>query len=518
MNSFPWLTTIVIFPVFAGLLIPFLPQRGNHLVRWYALGVCLLDFILMTYTFYSSYDLHTAGIQLKDDFSWISTIDFHWRVGLDGLSVGLFLLTGFVTSVATLAAWPLTRNPRLFYFLMLAMYSGQLGLFAAQDLLLFFVMWELELIPVYLLLCLWGGKRRLYAATKFILYTAGGSIFLLAAAMTASLWGTTNPVLDLALLAQRHYPIGIEILIYVGFLIAYAVKLPALPLHTWLPDTHGEAHYSTCMLLAGILLKMGGYGFIRINMEMLSHAHSVFAPWLVILGAIQIIYAALVSFGQTNLKRRIAYSSVSHMGFVLVGTGALSELALSGAMLQMISHGLIGAALFFLAGTSYDRTRTLILSEMGGWAAVLPKMFAMLTICGLASLALPGMSGFVAELMVFFGVITSTSYSPSFRILITLLESLGIILTPIYLLSMLRQMFYGVKPIQVKVEDASPREVFVLLSLLLPIFGIGLYPNCVIVLWSDKAHVLTQAIPVSFKYPRLYMANATPVNNVLLRS
>jgi NAD(P)H-quinone oxidoreductase subunit 4 len=198
--------------------------------------------------------------------------------------------------------------------------------------------------------------------------------------MTASLWNTTSPVLDLALLAQRHYPIGIESLIYVGFLIAYAVKLPALPLHTWLPDTHGEAHYSTCMLLAGILLKMGGYGFIRINMELLSNAHTIFAPWLVILGAIQIVYAALVSFGQVNLKRRIAYSSVSHMGFVLVGTGALSELALSGAMLQMISHGLIGAALFFLAGTSYDRTRTLILSEMGGWAATLPKMFAMLTI------------------------------------------------------------------------------------------------------------------------------------------
>jgi NAD(P)H-quinone oxidoreductase subunit 4 len=500
MIDIPWLTIIVLFPVCAGILIPFLPGRGNHIVRWYALGVCLLDFILMTYVFRQNYSLFEQHLQLSEDYTWISIIDFHWRVGVDGLSIPLILLTGFVTTLATLAAWPVTRNPRLFYFLMLAMYSGQLGLFASQDILLFFFMWELELIPVYLLLSMWGGKRRLYAATKFILYTAGGSIFLLASALTLSLWGNSNPVLDLQILSHRSYPISIEVLVYVGFLIAYAVKLPALPLHTWLPDTHGEAHYSTCMLLAGILLKMGGYGFIRINMELLPHAHALFAPWLVLLGAIQIVYAALSSLGQKNLKRRIAYSSVSHMGFVLVGTGSISEFGLSGAILQMVSHGLIGAGLFFLAGTSYDRTKTLFLDQMGAWASQMPKMFSMFTSCSMASLALPGMSGFVAEIMIFLGMLTSASYSLTFRTLITFIEAIGIILTPIYLLSMIRQIFFGYKNINIinqSILDAGPREIFVFSSLFFPMIGIGLCPTLVLPLWEVKSQVITTLVDVN---------------------
>lgn len=500
MIDIPWLTIIVLFPVSAGLLIPLLPGRGNHIVRWYALGICLLDLILMTYVFGHNYSLFESSIQLLEDYTWISVIDFHWRVGVDGLSIPLILLTGFVTTLATLAAWPVTRNPRLFYFLMLAMYSGQLGLFASQDILLFFFMWELELIPVYLLLSMWGGKRRLYSATKFILYTAAGSIFLLASALTLSFWGNSNPVLDLQVLSTKSYPINIEILAYLGFLIAYAVKLPAFPLHTWLPDTHGEAHYSTCMLLAGILLKMGGYGFIRINMELLPHAHAIFAPWLVLLGAIQIVYAALSSFGQTNLKRRIAYSSVSHMGFVLVGIGSISEFGLSGAILQMISHGLIGAALFFLAGTSYDRTKTLFLDQMGSWASQMPKMFSMFTSCSMASLALPGMSGFVAEIMVFLGMLTSASYSLSFRFVITFIEAIGIILTPIYLLSMVRQMFYGYKNIyrpNISILDAGPREIFIFSSLFLPMIGIGLCPTLVLPLWEVKSQFINSLVDVN---------------------
>lgn len=500
MIDIPWLTIIVLFPVAAGLLIPLLPGRGNHIVRWYALGVCLLDLILMTYVFGHNYSLFQSTIQLSEDYTWISIIDFHWRVGVDGLSIPLILLTGFVTTLATLAAWPVTRNPRLFYFLMLAMYSGQLGLFASQDILLFFFMWELELIPVYLLLSMWGGKRRLYSATKFILYTAAGSIFLLASALTLSFWGSSNPVLDLQVLSTKSYPINIEILAYLGFLLAYAVKLPAFPLHTWLPDTHGEAHYSTCMLLAGILLKMGGYGFIRINMELLPHAHAFFAPWLVLLGAIQIVYAALSSFGQKNLKRRIAYSSVSHMGFVLVGIGSISEFGLSGAILQMVSHGLIGAALFFLAGTSYDRTKTLLLDQMGSWAPKMPKMFSMFTSCSMASLALPGMSGFVAEIMVFLGMLTSASYSLPFRGLVTFIEAIGIILTPIYLLSMVRQMFYGYKNIytpNISILDAGPREIFVFTSLFLPMIGIGLCPTLVLPLWEVKSEFIASLVDVN---------------------
>ncbi|CAK9210535.1 unnamed protein product [Sphagnum troendelagicum] len=207
-------------------------------------------------------------------------------------------------------------------------------------------MWELELISVYLLLSMWGGKRHLYAATKFIVYTADGSIFILIGALTMGLYGSNEPTLDFQILANKFYPTKLEIILYLSFSIAYVVKLPIIPFHTWLLDTHGEAHYNTCMLLAGILLKMGGYGIIQMNMELLPHVHSIFAPWLVVIGAIQIVYAAF-SFSQRNLKRRIAYSSVSHMGFVFIEIGSITDIGLNGAILQMISHGLIGVHSFF---------------------------------------------------------------------------------------------------------------------------------------------------------------------------
>ncbi|KAK9982779.1 hypothetical protein SO802_035273 [Lithocarpus litseifolius] len=329
---------------------------------------------------------------------------------MDGLSIGPILLTGFITTLATLAAWPVTRDSRLFHFLMLAMYSGQIGLFSSRDLLLFFIMWELELIPVYLLISVWGGKKRLYSATKFILYTAGSSVFLLLGVLGIGLYASNEPTLNFETSANQSYPVALEIIFYIGFLIAFAVKSPIIPFHTWLPDTHGEAHYSTCMLLAGILLKMGAYGLVRINMEFLPRAHSIFAPWLMIVGTIQIIYAASASPGQRNLKKRIAYSSVSHMGFIIIGIGSLSDMGLNGAFLQIISHGFIGAALFFLAGTSYDRIRLVYLDEMGGMAVPVPKIFTTFSILSMASLALPGMSGFVAELIVFFGIITSQKF------------------------------------------------------------------------------------------------------------
>jgi len=218
MSNFPWLTIIVLLPISAGFLIPLLPNRGNNIIRWYSLGICLLEFLLITYVFCYHFKFDNEFIQLKEDYNWINFFDFHWRLGIDGLSIGLILLTGFVTTLATLAAWPVTRNPRLFYFLMLAMYSGQIGLFASQDILLFFFMWELELIPVYLLLCIWGGKRRLYAATKFILYTAGGSIFILLGALTMGLYGSNELTLDFQNLSTKSYPIELEIILYLGFL------------------------------------------------------------------------------------------------------------------------------------------------------------------------------------------------------------------------------------------------------------------------------------------------------------
>ncbi|KAI3932202.1 hypothetical protein MKW92_045532 [Papaver armeniacum] len=266
-NFFPWLTIIVVLPIFAGFSIFFLPHRGNKVIRWYTISICLLELLLTTYVFCYHFQLDDPLIQLEQDFKWINFFDFHWRLGIDGISIGPILLTGFITTLATLAARPVTRDSRLFHFLMLAMYSGQIGLFSSRDLLLFFIMWELELIPVYLLLSMWGGGRSVW-----------GSIFLLMGVLGMGLYASNEPTLNLETLANQSYPVTLEIIFYFGFLIAYAVKSPIIPLHTWLPDTHGEAHYSTCMLLAGILLKMGAYGLVRINMELLPHAHFFFLP------------------------------------------------------------------------------------------------------------------------------------------------------------------------------------------------------------------------------------------------
>nr|QWY89263.1 NADH-plastoquinone oxidoreductase subunit 4 [Testulea gabonensis] len=488
MNSFPWLTLFVVLPISAGSLIFFFPHRGNKVIKWYTICICISELLLITYAFSYCFQLDDSLIQLIEDYKWIDFFDFDWRLGIDGLSLGPTLLTGFITTLATLAARPVTRDSRLFHFLMLAMYSGQIGLFSSQDLLLFFIMWELELIPVYLLLSIWGGKKRLYSATKFILYTAVSSVFLLIGALGISLYGSNEPTFNFETSANQSYPVSLEIVFYIGFLIAFAVKSPIIPFHTWLPDTHGEAHYSTCMLLAGILLKMGAYGLIRINMKLFPHAHSIFSPWLIIIGAIQIIYAASTSPSQRNLKKRIAYSSVSHMGFIIIGICSISDMGLNGAILQIISHGFIGTALFFLAGTSYDRIRLVYLDEIGGMANSMPKIFMMFSILLLASLALPGMSGFFSELIVFLGIITGQKYLLMPKILITFGMAVGMILTPIYLLSMLRQIFYGYKFFNGTNSyffDSGPRELFVLISILLPIIGIGVYPDFVFSLSVD---------------------------------
>ncbi|KAL5644472.1 hypothetical protein ACJX0J_001085 [Zea mays] len=418
MSYFPWLTILVVFA---------------DICRWYTIAICLLEFLLMTYMF---------SISTGD---WES-MDF---------PLGSILLTGFITTLATLAAWPVTRNSQLFYFLMLAMYSGQIGLFSSRDLLLFFIMWELELIPVYLLLSIY----------QVYLYTAGGSIFFLIGVLGMGLYGSNEPGLDLERLINQIIPYNIG----------------------------NTTVFCTCMLLAGILLKMGAYGLIRVNMELLPHAHYLFSPWLVIIGAVQIIYAASTSLGQRNFKKRIAYSSVSHMGFIIIGIGSITNIGLNGAILQILSHGFIGATLFFLAGTACDRMRLVYLEELGGISIPMPKIFTMFSSFSMASLALPGMSGFVAELVVFFGLITSPKFMLMPKMLITFVMAIGMILTPIYLLSMLRQMFYGYKLFHVPNKnfvDSGPRELFLLICIFLPVIGIGIYPDLVLSLSVDRVEVL----------------------------
>ncbi|MEN9567070.1 MAG: dehydrogenase subunit 4 [Cyanobacteriota bacterium] len=482
MESFqiPWLSAIIALPLIASAAIPLLPDKDGKTVKWYALYVGLANLTLMVYGFWEHYSFSTTGMQLQETYSWIPQLGFNWSVGVDGLSMPLILLSGLITTLAILASWKVNYKPKLYYFLILLLYSAQIGVFAAQDLMLFFLMWEIELVPVYLLISIWGGEKRLYAATKFILYTALASIFILVSGLALAFYGD-NITFNLTELALKDYPLSLSLLAYTGFLIAFGVKLPIFPLHTWLPDAHSQASAPISMILAGVLLKMGGYALIRFNLEILPDAQIKFAPLLVILGVINIVYGAFTAFGQTNLKRRLASSSISHMGFVLIGIASFTDLGLNGAMLQMLSHGLIAAALFFLSGTTYDRTHTLMMDEMGGMAKSMPKTFAMFTTGAMASLALPGMSGFVGELTIFLGIATSDVYSQTFKTIIIFLTAVGLIITPIYLLSMLRQVFYGASNPELKLDnwqlDAQPREIFIATCLLLPVIGIGLYPK-----------------------------------------
>ncbi|WP_375474643.1 NAD(P)H-quinone oxidoreductase subunit 4 [uncultured Nostoc sp.] len=537
-DQFPWLTAIVLLPLVASLLIPVLPDKDGKRVRWYALGVGIADFALMCYAFWKHYDASSASFQMVENYAWVPQLGFNWAVSVDGLSAPLVLLAGFVTTLSIFSAWQVDRRPRLFYFLMLVLYSAQVGVFVAKDLLLFFIMWEVELIPVYLLVCIWGGQRRRYAATKFLLYTAAASIFILVAALAMGLYGGGDMTFDITALAKKEYPLGLQLLLYAGLLIAFGVKLAVFPMHTWLPDAHGEASSPVSMILAGVLLKMGGYGLIRLNLELLPDAHIYFAPVLAILGVVNIIYGALNSFAQTNMKRRLAYSSISHMGFVLLGIASFTDLGINGAMLQMISHGLIASVLFFLAGVTYDRTHTMVMKDMGGIGQVMPKVFALFTIGAMASLALPGMSGFAGELSVFVGITSSDVYSSTFCTVTVFLAAVGVILTPIYLLSMLREVFYGKDAAllcdinnaglenqedegtvcfgtdclvleDAVYEDARPREVFIAACFLLMIIGIGFYPKMAMQMYDVKtvavnANLRQSYAIVSQSNPQIY--------------
>ncbi len=525
-NQFPWLTTIILLPLIASFLIPLIPDKFSKFIRWYALGIGITDLGLMIYAFWQNYDPSTASFQLTEKYAWVPQLGLNWSLSVDGLSVPLVLLAGLVTTLAMLSAWQVDRKPKLFYFLILFLYAAQIGVFAAQDALLLFIMWELELVPVYLLISIWGGQNRRYAATKFLLYTAGASVFILIAALGMAFYGD-NVTFDMVELGMKDYPLGIELLLYAGLLIAFGVKLAIFPMHTWLPDAHGEASAPVSMILAGVLLKMGGYGLIRFNLEMLPNAHVYFAPILAILGVVNIIYGGLNSFAQPNMKRRLAYSSVSHMGFVLLGIASFTDLGINGALLQMLSHGLIAALLFFLAGITYDRTHTLILEEMGEIGKLMPKVFALFTAGVMASLALPGMSGFASELSVFIGFATSEIYSSPFKIGTVILASVGLILTPIYLLSMLRQLFYNTGvfpacvidaykergmgeqeavcfgtncalPAEVIFSDAKPRELAIAFVFLLPVLGIGFYPKLATQFYDVKTVAINTQIKDSY--------------------
>jgi NAD(P)H-quinone oxidoreductase subunit 4 len=490
---FPWLSLIVLLPAAVALLMPLLPGDGSD-PRWprsLALGALGIDLVLMLVCFSQHFDGSQSGLQLIERVSWVPALGLEWSLAADGLSAPLVVLSGLVTLLAVAASWNVGKKPRLYFALLLVQASAQALVFLSQDFLLFFLAWELELVPVYLLIAIWGGNQRQYAATKFILYTATASLLILVSGLALALSGDTF-TLNLSELASRSPGGTFGLLCYLGFLIGFGVKLPMFPLHTWLPDAHGEANAPVSMLLAGVLLKMGGYALLRFNVQMLPEEHLRLAPALMVLGIVNIIWGALNAFAQDNVKRRIACSSVSHMGFVLLGIGAVDALGLSGAMLQMISHGLIAAAMFFVTGVFYERTKTLSIPNMGGLAKVLPITFAFFLASSLASLALPGMSGFVSEITVFLGITANSSFTTGFRVITIVLAAIGLVLTPIYLLSLCRRVFFGPRiPALAMVGDMNPRELVIGMCLLVPTLVIGFWPRVAIDFYEASTNALS---------------------------
>ena len=506
-GELPWLSLIVLLPLAGALLLAVLPPRAQGAVRWLALGVLVADLALMLVAFGRHFDPDLGSLQLVERISWVPAMGLEWSLGADGLSAPLVLLSGVITLMTVAASWTVERKPRLYFALLLAQASAQAVVFLAQDFLLFFLAWELELVPVYLLIAIWGGTRRQYAATKFILYTATASLLILVSGLALAFSGD-HFTLNLSELTARSASGTFGLLCYLGFLVGFGVKLPMFPLHTWLPDAHGEANAPVSMLLAGVLLKMGGYALLRFNVQMLPEAHLVLAPALVVLGIVNIVYGALNAFAQDNVKRRIACSSVSHMGFVLLGIGAVDSLGLSGAMLQMISHGLIAAAMFFVTGVFYERTKTLSIPNMGGLAKVLPITFAFFLASSLASLALPGMSGFVSEITVFLGLTSNDAFTVGFRVIAVVLAAIGVVLTPVYLLSLCRRVFFGPRiPALAVVGDMKPRELVIGLTLLVPTLVIGFWPRIAIDLYEASttalATGLAQHTVVALRLPAL---------------
>ncbi len=494
--DFPWLSLIVLLPAVGALLMPLLPGEtkysGSELPRNLALSFLFADFLLIIGVFSQLFDNSLHEIQLAERISWIPLIGLEWSLGADGISAPLVVLSGLITLLSAAASWKIKSKKRLYFALLLVQASAQALVFLSQDFLLFFLAWELELVPVYLLIAIWGGTNRQYAATKFILYTALASLLILISGLAIAFSGNQF-TLNFTELAELKPSGSFGLLCYLGFLVGFGVKLPIFPLHTWLPDAHGEANAPVSMLLAGVLLKMGGYALIRFNVQMLPTAHLQLAPALIVIGIVNIIYGALNAFAQDNVKRRIACSSVSHMGFVLLGIGAIDALGISGAMLQMISHGLIAAAMFFFTGSFYERTNTLSIPNMGGLAKVLPITFAFFLTSSLASLALPGMSGFISEITIFLGITSQENFTSIFRSIVVILSAIGLVLTPIYLLSMCRRVFFGPRiPALANTSEMNAREMTIGLTLLVPTLVIGFWPRAAIDFYEASTNTLAE--------------------------
>lgn len=473
-----YLTTILFLPALGAALIAFVLGSSPRRIKWTA---AILTFIplLISIILFANFDrsLAAAGlIQFEEKVLWIAALNAHYHLGVDGLSLPLVVLTAFLGFLAVLVSWKIDLRPREYFAWLLLLETSILGVFLSLDLLLFFIMWEIEVIPMYFLINIWGSGRKEYSAIKYVVYTLFGSAFMLAGIL--SLYFTTGS-LSMVEIAQGGLAMVQSIMpaaaVFFLLLIAFAVKLPVIPLHTWLPDAHTDAPTAVSVMLAGVLIKMGGYGMIRLCVTLFPEVAQTYALLLVILAVIGVLYGAAVTMRQNDFKRLIAYSSISHMGYVLLGIFALGQVSLVGASLQMFSHGLITGLLFAMVGVVMHNTHERDLRNLGGLARQVPIIATVFSIAGLASLGLPTTSGFAAEFLVFVGSFSSTIV-PGIQVY-TVLGVLGVVLTAGYILWMLQRAFYGPPLEQYNgTADADILERVYMFAFIAVIMLVGIYP------------------------------------------
>jgi NADH-quinone oxidoreductase subunit M len=474
------LNLVTLFPLVGVLVLLFLPSEKKNLLRWTALLASLVTFGLSIWmlTLFRQAEVADAGaLHLTISLPWIQVAGWNitYAMGVDGLSILLVLLTTFLTPISILSTWTaVEERVKDFMLFFLLLEVGMLGVFMAQDLFLFYIFWEFTLVPMYFLIGIWGGPRRIYAAIKFFLYTMAGSILMLLAILWLGIYQGTFSVPEL--IAKGGIPANIQPWLFLAFAAAFAIKVPMWPLHSWLPDAHVEAPTAGSVILAGVLLKMGTYGFLRFNLPLFPQAAVKAAPWMALLAVIGILYGAAVSYAQKDVKKLVAYSSVSHLGFVMLGLFALNPQGIEGGILQMVNHGLSTGALFLLVGMIYERRHTRDMDAFGGLWKVMPVYGALTLIVALSSMGLPGLNGFVGEFTILLGAFGSQAIgSPWFAGL----AAVGVILAAIYILFMFQKLFLGPldKEENKKLKDLNWREIVTLVPILVFIFWIGLYPK-----------------------------------------
>jgi NADH-quinone oxidoreductase subunit M len=471
----PVLAILIALPLVGALIIGLLPSRRPELVYPLAVALSLLPLVVAGYILWA-FVPGDGGFQFAENIVFSETIGFGWRVAIDGISLFMVVLTALLFPIAIAASLSVTVKVKSYMVLMLVLEAGVLGVFLALDLLLFFAFFEIVLIPMFMLIAMWGSDNRAYASMKFVLFTAAGSAFLLASIIAIGL--ITGDAIGTLASFNFQDMLGVEFVrstqmwLFSGFAIAFAIKVPLFPFHTWLPDAHTEAPTAGSVILAGVLLKMGTYGLLRFNLTLFPQASVSFAFWMALLGVVGIVYGAAVAIVQPDIKRLVAYSSVSHMGFIVLGIFALTTQGLQGSVFQMISHGLATGALFLLIGMVYDRMHTRKIAEFGGLAKVMPVYAGIFLFAAFASAGLPGLAGFIGEFTIFMG-----SYL-SFPVLAIIAGS-GVILAAIYLLWAYERVFTGpiTNPKLEALRDLNFREIAILVPLVVLILGLGVYPK-----------------------------------------